>query len=153
MQQKEVIMRKITSIIVHCSDSPDSMDVGVTEINQWHLQQGWSGIGYHYVIRRNGDIEKGRADAEVGAHAMGNNHDSIGVCWIGRDQPGSAQWWELAILCADLMHAHGIAIHRVLGHNELHRVTKTCPNINMAELRALISVVHEFGPEGVEVEI
>ena len=53
-------MNKKKGIIIHCSATKPSMDIGVKEINEWHLQRGWSGIGYHYVIRRNGDLETGR---------------------------------------------------------------------------------------------
>ena len=72
-------------VLVHCADTPPGMDVGVKEIREWHLERGFSDIGYHYVIRRNGDVESGRPLADIGAHckASGRNHDSIGVCLVG----------------------------------------------------------------------
>jgi N-acetylmuramoyl-L-alanine amidase len=66
------------------------MDIGVAEIRQWHLDRGWLDIGYTYVIRRNGSVEKGRdldndgdVDEEIGAHALGHNSHSLGICLVG----------------------------------------------------------------------
>ena len=52
-------------------------------IHAWHLGRGFSGIGYHFLIRKNGTIERGRAENLVGAHAAGNNSNSIGICFEG----------------------------------------------------------------------
>lgn len=77
-------MRKINKIIVHCSATPPSMDIGVAEIRKWHVQDNkWSDIGYHYVIRRDGTVEKGRPIETPGAHTQGHNANSIGVCLVG----------------------------------------------------------------------
>lgn len=77
-------MREINEIIVHCSYTPADMDIGAKTINDWHVNgNGWDSIGYHYVIRRNGDVEKGREDSVTGAHARGHNHHSLGICLIG----------------------------------------------------------------------
>ena len=76
-------MREIKQIVVHCTASPDHMDIGANTIRQWHLDRGWSDNGYHYVVRRNGEIEKGRPDRIPGAHARGVNRTSIGIVWVG----------------------------------------------------------------------
>lgn len=77
-------MRDIDMIVVHCSDTPASMDIGADEIRRWHVNDnGWSDIGYHYVIRRNGIVEYGRPVEKAGAHARGNNKSSIGICLVG----------------------------------------------------------------------
>ena len=73
----------IKYIVVHCSATKPSMDIGKTEIDIWHKSRGWSGIGYHYVIRRNGKIEIGRPNNRVGAHVYGYNKVSIGICLVG----------------------------------------------------------------------
>ena len=72
-------------IVVHCSATPPSMDIGANEIREWHTTppRNWSDIGYHYVIRRNGRFEPGRPEWAVGAHARGVNGRSVGVCLIG----------------------------------------------------------------------
>ena len=76
-------MREINTFIIHCSDTYPDMDIGVEEIRRWHKERGWSDIGYHYVIRRNGKIEEGRNDGIVGAHAKGMNENSLGICMVG----------------------------------------------------------------------
>jgi len=60
-----------------------SMDIGVREICEWHKARGYHEIGYHFVIRRDGTVSTGRDLGKQGAHAQGNNHDSIGICLIG----------------------------------------------------------------------
>ena len=70
-------------IIIHCSATPPSMDVGAKEIDKWHRQRGWRKIGYHYVITRDGDIQEGRELDEIGAHCRGLNSTSVGVCLVG----------------------------------------------------------------------
>jgi N-acetylmuramoyl-L-alanine amidase len=61
-------MRKINWLVIHTAATRPSMDIGAKEIRRWHKAKGWSDIGYHYVIRRDGRVEKGRPDARVGAH-------------------------------------------------------------------------------------
>lgn len=60
-----------------------SHDVSAKEIDLWHVKRGFSCIGYHFVIRQDGSIERGRHIEDEGAHAKGKNHDSIGVCITG----------------------------------------------------------------------
>lgn len=76
-------MRKIDLIIVHCAATPEGKDFNVSDIDRWHRQQGFKSIGYHFVVRLNGEVERGRQIAEVGAHCKGHNATSIGVCYIG----------------------------------------------------------------------
>jgi len=76
-------VRKINKIIIHCSATPPDMNIGVKEIDRWHKERGWKGIGYHYVIRRDGTIEYGRPVGDIGAHTRGQNRNSIGICWVG----------------------------------------------------------------------
>jgi len=73
----------IQKLIIHCADTPPNMDVGAEEIRRWHVEgNGWSDIGYHYVIRRCGLIETGRDESTPGAHVRGHNTGSIGVCMV-----------------------------------------------------------------------
>ena len=53
------------------------------QIHAWHLANGWSGIGYHFFVRKDGTVYRGRPEDTVGAHAGGSNSDSIGVCFEG----------------------------------------------------------------------
>lgn len=130
-------------IVIHCSDTYADMDIGKAEITQWHLDRGWSGCGYHYIIRRNGVVEMGRdldndGDVldEIGAHAKGYNH-WIGICMVGGkartgEQPcnfTSAQWQSLSDLCVGLMGRLRINTDMIVGHNEIS--DKNCPTFDV----------------------
>lgn len=71
---------KTTRAILHHADAEEA---SAATIHQWHKNQGWTGIGYHFVVRKNGTIERGRPEWAVGAHASGSNSDSIGICFEG----------------------------------------------------------------------
>ena len=75
--------RNIKEIIIHCSATPEGKDFTTAQIKQWHLARGFSDIGYHYVIYRDGSIHTGRDESVSGAHCTGHNTISIGVCYIG----------------------------------------------------------------------
>ena len=77
-------MRSITLIIVHCSAVRPDQQSSAAQIDTWHRERGWKlGIGYHYVVRRDGTIEPGRPEWLVGAHCLNHNRHSIGVCYEG----------------------------------------------------------------------
>lgn len=128
-------MRKIKRIVIHCSDSPDSIDFGARDIKDWHLERGWSDIGYHWVVRRSGIVEKGRDESIAGAHVAGHNKDTIGICWVGRDKPAPKQLDGLLRLVARVGRAYGLGPLDVYGHYELDG-RKTCPNFDMDWFRA-----------------
>jgi len=117
--------RKTDYIVVHCSATPSTSDIGVDEIDDWHKQRGWSGIGYHAVIRRDGEIEFGRHFDEVGAHVKGQNYRSVGVCMVGGvDTQGDAednfteeQYESLVAILVTLERAYPFA--EILGHRDL----------------------------------
>ena len=75
--------RPVRDIIIHCSATPEGRDYTVADITSWHRQRGFSTIGYHYVIYRDGSIHCGRNIDSVGAHCQGHNTGSIGICYIG----------------------------------------------------------------------
>lgn len=134
-------MRKIDMVVVHCSDSPDYMDIGYKEIKSWHTDKppkgnGWDDIGYHYVIRRNGEIEKGRKDEVAGAHAAGVNSNSIGICVVGKKNFSPEQQKALTGIINWLRGKYNISIEKVLGHCEAVDTPKTCPNMDMNKVRA-----------------
>lgn len=76
-------MRPIEKIIIHCSATPEGRDVKTETIKQWHLDMGFSDIGYHYVIELDGQMKEGRPLEVVGAHVRGQNNNSIGICYVG----------------------------------------------------------------------
>ena len=133
-------MRRINKIILHVADTPDTMDVGFREINEWHKDRGWmdkkSGVscGYHYIIRRDGTIEQGRPDTSVGSHCYGHNKKSIGICWIGRDEMSIRQNVAMKDLMRYLLTKYKLDAADIKGHNE-YNDHKTCPNLNMNTVR------------------
>ena len=117
--------RRTEYIVIHCSATKPDSDIGADEIDDWHKQRGWSGLGYHAVIRRDGTIEFGRHFDEVGAHVKGQNYRSVGVCLVGGvDADGNAednfsteQLKSLTAIVATLERAYPDA--EVLGHRDL----------------------------------
>ena len=71
---------KTNRIILHHAQAKTC---SVEDIHQWHLKKDWSGIGYHFLVRKDGTIYQGRPEDTIGAHAKGANHDSIGICAEG----------------------------------------------------------------------
>ena len=70
-----------SAIVLH---NADASSCSVQDIHSWHRNQGWAGIGYHYFIRKNGEVYKGREDNWVGSHCLGHNQDTIGICFEGK---------------------------------------------------------------------
>lgn len=71
---------KINEIILHHADAKEC---SADDIHSWHIQRGWSGFGYHFFVRKDGKIYRGRPENTVGAHASGHNLNTIGVCFEG----------------------------------------------------------------------
>ena len=70
-------------LVVHCSATQPKASFNWKTIDQMHRQNGWLGIGYHFVICTDGTIQRGRPMDVVGAHVSGHNEDSVGICLIG----------------------------------------------------------------------
>jgi len=128
-------MRQINKIIVHCSATKEGRDFDVEDVRNWHVKGNkWKDIGYHYVIKLDGTIQKGRDVSVVGSHAYGYNKDSIGICYIGGlDSEGNAkdtrtkqQKYALRSLYLELFNLYQCEI---IGHNEVSK--KSCPCFNV----------------------
>lgn len=126
-------MRKITKLIVHCSATPEGRDVKTETIRDWHVNGNhWNDIGYHYVIELDGSIHNGRPESVIGAHCLGQNANSIGICYVGglaedgktpKDTRTEAQKLALIKLLTGLKVKYPKAtIH---GHREF--AAKACP--------------------------
>ena len=70
-------------LVIHCAATRPSQDISAEDIDRWHKEKGFDKIGYHYFIKRNGNIENGRLETETGAHAYGYNSKSLGICLAG----------------------------------------------------------------------
>lgn len=118
-------------IVVHCSDTPNGRPHNAADIDRWHKERGWAGIGYHFVILLDGTVESGRPLDTPGAHVRGYNDESIGICLIGRDEFTNAQMRSLEGLVIAMKSNHRQA--DVVGHYDLDSAGKTCPNFNVME--------------------
>lgn len=133
-------MKKIT---IHCSDTPNRRKTVTSElIHKWHTKdRGWSAIGYHYVILRDGSVDSRknkpffRGLNETGAHVRGHNKDNIGICLVGRDLFTKQQFWALHDTYESLRVTYNIPVSNVFCHNEWNH-NKTCPNMRAANLVA-----------------
>lgn len=129
---------KTEYIVVHCAATKPSMDIGKKEIDKWHKDRGWKGIGYHDVIRRDGSLEFGRGVNDVGAHVEGYNSTSVGICMVGgiaddgapEDNFTPAQWKSLKrVLRFYKIMFPGAAI---VGHRDLDP-HKACPSFDVKQ--------------------
>lgn len=127
-------MRQIKEIIVHCADTPEGRDDKAADIKRWHKAQGWSDIGYHYVIDLDGTIEPGRPLETAGAHCTGHNANSIGICYIGgcdkdmkpKDTRTEEQKASLITLLKYLVAKYPGA--KIYGHKDFAQ--KACPSFD-----------------------
>lgn len=130
-------MRTISLLIIHCSAVKPNQTSSAAQIDQWHRARGWKCIGYHYVIRRDGTIEKGRPESMVGAHVKNHNSHSIGICYEGgldaRGKPSDTRTPEQkASLRALLIELHKSYPHAlIVGHDTF--ANKACPCFNAAK--------------------
>ena len=130
--------RKTTDyIVVHCSATKPSMDIGKKEIDRWHRERGFFKIGYHFVIRRDGTLETGRDLMDAGAHVQGINDRSIGICMVGgvsehdvntaENNFTQAQFAALVTLLKQMKTKFPKAA--IKGHNEFAK--KACPSFDV----------------------
>jgi len=136
-------MRKIRKIILHCSATKEGQDIDAAEIKKWHVEgNGWSDIGYHYVIKLDGTVEEGRPLERSGAHTLNHNFDSIGICyiggyekkkkkgkWVNKDTRTPEQKDALQDLLLCLKDDYKTAV--IYNHNQFS--SKSCPNFDAHE--------------------
>ena len=123
-------------IVIHHVGIPDG-DTSAAAIHRAHLANGWAGIGYHYVIRKNGVIERGRPLAVVGAHAYGENYHTVGINVTGnfeKEVPTDAQMKSLTELVTALCRIYHIdpGPATIVGHRDVN--STDCPGKNLYRL-------------------
>lgn len=131
-------MRSIKEIIIHCTATPEGRNVTAAEVDKWHRERGWGGIGYHFLILLDGSIQIGRPIGKPGVHCKGHNAESIGVCYVGgmsadnaqpKDTRTPKQRTALRLLIESLKRQYPKAtIH---GHREF--APKACPSFDVQE--------------------
>lgn len=100
-------------------------------IHAWHKANGWSGIGYHFVVRKDGTIERGRPIDKIGAHATGYNSYSIGICFEGNfenESMSAAQKSAGIELVEYVKDKYGIAASAIKRHKDV--ASTACPGTN-----------------------
>jgi N-acetylmuramoyl-L-alanine amidase len=136
-------MRRIDTVIVHHSAGPDTATI--EDIRRIHQAKGWTDIGYHWLVHRlwaggPWTLSPGRSEALVGAHDLGQNETSVGICIAGDYTKGPVPvdgWHVLLATCVSRCQAHQLAVDRVEGHRE-HEPSSTpteCPGFDPASLR------------------
>lgn len=125
-------------VMIHCSASDDPLADNIETMRQWHLARGWRDVGYHYFIRKDGTIEKGRDELDDGAHCVYDllgksmNRTSISICLHGleHDRFTKEQFESCAFVIRGLMKRHKIGA--IVPHSMFHS-SKTCPVFNIVE--------------------
>lgn len=136
-------MNKVTEIIVHCTATREGKDFTVADVDGWHKAKGWAGIGYHWLVYRDGTIHKGRDESRVGAHCVNHNAHSIGVCYVGglasdgktpKDTRTQAQKAALLKLLKELRGRYPAA--KIYGHRDF--AAKACPSFDARKEYAVL---------------
>lgn len=130
---RELRQRAVKEIVVHCSATKASTNYTALRLHRDHIKRGFSRIGYHFYLPREGGIVRGRELNEIGAHVKGHNQDSIGICLEGGlDEDGHAennytpeQWRELENLLKVLRSMFPGT--EIKGHRDYPNVNKACP--------------------------
>ena len=132
-------MKKPEAIVLHCTATPEGRDVTVKTIRNWHLQRGWSDVGYHFVIGKKGQLWAGRSLEFQGAHTKGHNK-TVGIAYVGgltadgfkaKDTLTAEQEATLLRLVETLRAKYGPLA--LWGHTELCGGRKACPSFDVIE--------------------
>ena len=118
--------RFVSTVFLHCSASNNPLHDHVQVIRQWHIEKGWSDIGYHYFIRTDGVIQRGRNIEKQPAAQKGHNLGSIAICLHGLNEEDftEEQYKALILLCGQIDHTYG---HKISFHGHREVSSKLCP--------------------------
>ena len=128
-------------IIVHHTGNQVDDDLSAEELHNSHLAKGWSGVGYHFIIRKNGAIERGRPEWAWGAHAEQYNPYTLAVHLCGNfeiGEPTNEQIESTAYLIGYLCEEYGLpcTAEYVVGHRDL--MPTACPGENLYKILQII---------------
>ena len=130
---------KTDTIVIHCSATPPTMDIGVEKIREWHVGENhWDDVGYHHIITRSGVLQKARPEEMQGSHARAVNGTSLGICLVGGSNASGdwennftdAQFVSLKSLILDLIKRYDIK--KIIGHYQVDD-KKECPSFKVPE--------------------
>lgn len=128
--------RPVSRVFLHCSASDNPNHDSAAVMDRWHRERGWSGIGYHFFIRKDGTLEIGRDLEKVPAAQEGNNTGTIAICLHGleKDKFTEAQFRTLWKLCDQINRAYA---GKVTFHGHCEVAAKACP---VFDYRALLGL-------------
>lgn len=117
--------RLINRIVIHCSATKCTQDFTAEQVKASHVARGFQTWGYHFYIRKSGEVQPMRPIEEIGAHVRGHNANSIGICYEGgldasenpADTRTPAQKQSMIALLNELMISHEILY--LDGHRDL----------------------------------
>ena len=130
---------KTDTIVIHCSATPPTMDIGVEKIREWHVGENhWDDVGYHHILKRCGTLEPGRPEEMQGSHARAVNGTSLGICLVGGSNASGdwennfqdEQFVTLKALILDLIKRY--EIKKIIGHYQVDD-KKECPSFKVPE--------------------
>ena len=126
-----------TGIVIHCSATKDDDEstINAAVIDRWHRDIGWDSIGYHFVITRQGILEKGRDENIRGAHAHGHN-DKIGICLVGTDNFNRVQITKLVETLIHLLDKYEWTPEDIYCHRDFSN--KECPGFSSEMIRSFL---------------
>lgn len=128
--------KKTDKIFVHCSATRASQNIGVEEIRQWHINQGWEDVGYHFIIRRDGVLEAGREESLIGSHVRYHNSTSVGVCLVGgvddnmRPEANFTDKQMTTLRCTLEVLLDKYKGAKLMAHHDVS--AKACPSFNLS---------------------
>jgi hypothetical protein len=128
----------------------------VDMIHNMHItERGWAGIGYHYYIRIDGSVYKGRPDNAIGAHCQGCNTNTIGIAFEGnydtRTEMPTAQfnaWCDLRAYLTSLYGNMPVFGHREKGSSECPGKNFPLEEIRVANFKSMNKQGWNLNPKG-----
>lgn len=129
-------LRKHTNkIIIHFTETAEFQNFDINKVREWHIQRGFSDIGYHFLIKLDGTVQIGRQIDLIGAHCHGENYDSVGICYVGGkchdgtlgDTRTLEQIKSIETVIAFVRSVYGYI--PCFGHNDFSK--KVCPGYNV----------------------
>jgi len=160
-------MRNVTTVFIHCSATDNPEQQNLRAVEELHISnksfpvkwgeynthgKGFTRVGYHILIKRDGEIELGRPIEMVGAGVYGRNEDSIHICLHGVKNFSEHQYQTLNEVVDDLIFRFKLDIEDILGHYE-HDKSKTCPNIDMPTYRYAYKIRRDRHLEPINIDL
>ncbi len=133
-------LNKPSIIIIHHAAHNSAT---VLDIHRWHLENGWSGFAYHFLVSKDGQVHRGRPENAIGAHLKDYNTMSLGICMQGDydvENVSKVQFKALVELCQYLCDKYSIST--IKGHRELKATN--CPGLNFPLGEVSINVSNDF---------